>query len=102
MMTHISNVLRHKGITGLAVAVYYGLKILWYRHVLKRDSILRQVHDYRLILDTNDQGISRTLLLFGTRELDHKIMLERVLKPGMSVFDIGANLGYYAIMEHRI
>ncbi len=26
-------------------------------------------------------------------------MLERVLRPGMSVLDIGANIGYYALME---
>lgn len=50
-------------------------------------------------LDLNDPGISRTLLLFGEREIDHKLMLEKILKPGMVVFDIGANIGYYPLME---
>lgn len=59
----------------------------------------RQIYSYRMLLDLHDQGISRTLLLFGERELEHKIMLERVLKPGMTVLDIGANIGYYALME---
>jgi FkbM family methyltransferase len=59
----------------------------------------RQVHNYRMLLDLEDRGISRTLLLFGERELEHKIMLERVLRSGMTVLDIGANIGYYALME---
>jgi FkbM family methyltransferase len=62
----------------------------------------RQIYSYRMLLDLHDQGISRTLLLFGERELEHKIMLERVLKPGMTVLDIGANIGYYALMELRL
>jgi FkbM family methyltransferase len=64
-----------------------------------RRFIERPIYSYRMLLDLDDRGISRTLLLFGERELEHKIMLERVLKPGMSVLDIGANIGYYALME---
>ena len=52
-----------------------------------------------MYLDNFDKGISRTLILYGERELEHKLMLERVLKPGMSVLDIGANIGYYALIE---
>jgi FkbM family methyltransferase len=59
----------------------------------------RAIYSYRMRLDLEDRGISRTLLLFGERELEHKIMLERILRPGMSVLDIGANIGYYALME---
>ena len=36
------------------------------------------------------------------RELDHKIILEKVLKKDMKVFDIGANIGYYVLMESSI
>lgn len=59
----------------------------------------KRIYDYRMLLDLRDRGISRTLILFGQREMEHKVMLERVLKPGMSVLDIGANIGYYALME---
>jgi FkbM family methyltransferase len=61
--------------------------------------IEQPIYSYRMLLDLEDKGISRTLLLFGERELEHKIMLERVLRPGMTVLDIGANIGYYALME---
>ncbi len=69
------------------------------RQLLGRRYVVRRVHDYRMWLDLEDRGISRSLLLFGKREMDHKAMLERVLRPGMSVFDIGANIGYYVLLE---
>lgn len=71
-------------------------RLMGHRHVRRR------VYDYELWLDLEDRGISRTLMLFGERELDHKAMLEQIVKPGMRIFDIGANIGYYAIMESRL
>ena len=73
-----------------------------HRHLLGRRFVARPVHDYRMWLDLDDRGISRTLLLFGQREMEHKVMLERALKPGMRVLDIGSNIGYYALMELRL
>ncbi|MEQ8247517.1 MAG: FkbM family methyltransferase [Alphaproteobacteria bacterium] len=55
-----------------------------------------------MFLDVNDRGISRTLLLFGRREEDHRRILNRVLRKGMNVFDIGANIGYYVLMERSL
>ncbi len=69
---------------------------------LGRRYLEKRIYDYRMRLDLSDRGISRTLLLFGRRELEHKVMLERVLQPGMTVLDIGANIGYYALMELRL
>ncbi len=64
--------------------------------------IKKRVYDFKMFLDLQDRGISRTLLLFGERELEHKAMLEKVLKPGMTVLDVGANIGYYALIELRL
>jgi FkbM family methyltransferase len=91
--------LRDRGAATLAAAVCNLAYGNVQQQLLGRRFIARRVHDYRLWIDLEDRGISRTLLLFGTRELDHKAMLEQVLKPGMTVFDIGANIGYYVMME---
>lgn len=91
--------LRDRGASTLAAAACNLAYGNFQRQVLGRRFVARRVHDYRMWIDLEDRGISRTLLLFGKREMDHKIMLERVLKPGMTVFDIGANIGYYALME---
>ncbi|MEE2821870.1 MAG: FkbM family methyltransferase [Acidobacteriota bacterium] len=83
-----------------------GLKILLHagiyhykKYILRHKLILRHVHNYRMYLDLNDPGISKTLAIVGTRELEHVYILQRELRKGMTVWDIGANIGYYALME---
>jgi FkbM family methyltransferase len=72
--------------------------LVLHRRVLRRRFIERQIHGYRLLLDADDPGISRHLLSRGAREAEQKFVIERVLKTGMTAFDLGANLGYYTVM----
>ncbi|MDA1132733.1 MAG: FkbM family methyltransferase [Proteobacteria bacterium] len=101
MIASARNILRHKGVFGLAVATYYLAWINLYRRVLGRRYMRKRIHSSPMILDVDDRGICRTLLLFGRREEEHRVILETVLKRGMTVLDIGANVGYYALMEYR-
>ena len=98
MSRNIARVYRYLGIRGLIIALYFSLLTKICR-LLGKKTLVRAVHNYKLHLDTHDQGLSRTLFLFGKREIDHYVMLHSILKPGMNVLDIGANIGYYAIME---
>lgn len=91
--------LKTRGPMTLASAAMNVVRATLQKHLLGQRFIEKRIHDYRMLLDLEDKGISRSLLLFGTREIDHKIILEKVLKPGMAVLDIGANLGYYVLME---
>ena len=75
--------------------------LAWQRHVLGRRYFEKRIYDYRLVLDADDPGISRQLIRLGERELEQKFILERELKPGMRVFDLGANIGYYTVMMAR-
>ncbi|MEA2452265.1 MAG: hypothetical protein QOG04_975 [Actinomycetota bacterium] len=97
-MTPLSLV-RTRGLPAVVKAVLHGARGAIYSKVLNCELIRRRVFDFEMLLDLNDEGISRTLLLFGKRELEHKWMLEQVLKPGMNVLDIGANIGYYPLIE---
>ncbi|MDA1060739.1 MAG: FkbM family methyltransferase [bacterium] len=58
----------------------------------------KKIHDYRLLIDLKDEGISKQLMLLETREEDHIIILNRELSKGMVAFDLGANIGYYSAM----
>lgn len=98
-LANVGTILRERGPGTLASAVWNLARGNLHRHVLGRRFVERPVHGYRMLLDMQDRGISRSLLLFGTREVEHKVILERVLQPGMTVFDIGANIGYYVLME---
>ena len=34
---------------------------------------VKEIYNYKMILDMDDMGISRTLMLFGERELEHGV-----------------------------
>jgi FkbM family methyltransferase len=99
MLANALLTLRTRGPAILANAVLNLAAANIEHRVLNRRFIERPIHNYRMLLDMQDRGICRSLMLFRTREIDHKIILEKVLKPGMSVLDIGANIGYYVLME---
>ena len=102
MFSSIYSTFVERGPKHLARAVFSLSTALVQANLFGQRFVKRRVYDYQLLLDMSDRGISRTLVLFGERELEHKIMLERILKPGMRVFDVGANIGYYAIMESKL
>jgi len=91
--------LRKRGMGPFFKAIYGQLlHVIWIR-VLKKRYFRKRIYNFQMDLDLDDKGLSRTLMLFGERELDHKLLLEEVCKAGMKVLDIGANIGYYALME---
>ena len=91
-------VYRYLGPLGLISAIYFAALTTIARS-LGVKTMKKKVFNYQLHLDTGDRGLSRTLFLFGKREIDHYRMLQEILEPGMQILDIGANIGYYAIME---
>ena len=94
-------VYRYLGLFGLITAVYFAVVTAVARAIGVK-TMKRRVFNYRLYLDTSDRGLSRTLFLFGKREIDHYKMLQGILEPGMQILDIGANIGYYALMESLV
>ncbi len=90
------------GLKKFFIAVYYRLLILFYSKIPLKRYLKRSIYNYKMFLDVKDAGISRSLLLHAERELDHKYMLEEIVKPGMHIFDIGANIGYYVLMEKKL
>lgn len=58
-----------------------------------------KVKEFQLHLSSEDEGISRALSLYGDREQQFGYLLEKLIKPGMNILDIGANLGFYVLKE---
>ena len=79
IISSIQEVARTRGFRALIVAIYNNCLAYYSSKVLGRRFIWRRVNDYLMMLDLEDKGISRTLLLFGTRELDHKYLLEQII-----------------------
>ena len=64
--------------------------------------IEKKIYNFRMILDVNDKGLSRTLLLFGERELEQKYIIQKIIEPNMRILDLGSNIGYYALIFLKI
>jgi len=64
--------------------------------------VARKIHGHTMFLSLQDLGLSKELVLRGTREEEEVKILQKELKKGMTVVDIGANMGYYALMEASI
>ena len=68
----------------------------------KRTVIVKEIQGSRMYLDTRDKGVSPELALMGVREALFTRAFQGSLREGDCVLDIGANIGYYALMEARL
>ena len=72
------------------------------KHLSSKRFHVRKIEGSWMSLDIEDTGISRDLLIRGHRERMETQMMKQILQPGMQVIDIGANIGYYALLESRM
>ncbi len=79
--------------------IFYLLRWLVQKHVLNQDTMMRTIAGYRMALDLKTEGISQTLAVSGSREEDAAYILRQELDPGMTILDLGANIGYNVLLE---
>jgi hypothetical protein len=80
LLANFLRVIRYLGLRGFVVAVYFAVLTTVIR-LLGKKTLVRSVHNYKLHLDTSDKALSRTLFLFGKREIDHYKMLHAPQNP---------------------
>ena len=95
------SIIKTRGLISFLSALWFVLLTNLLKIFLKKRYFLKRIYNYKLWLDLNDKGISRSLILFGKRENDQKYIIENVLKESMKVFDIGANIGYYVLLQNN-
>ncbi|OUC52668.1 hypothetical protein CA262_24200 [Sphingobium sp. GW456-12-10-14-TSB1] len=61
-------------------------------------SLCRVLGRYKMIIDTRDVGLSSHLLLDGYWEMWLTELFATLVKPGMKIVDVGANLGYFSLL----
>ncbi len=103
---YISNVSRYRKrygmYTGFRTLVHYGIRLLKKNTVDYSKPQIVKVNGYKLNIVPNDVGISSELLVFKVHEPLTTKLISKLLKKGMVCLDIGSNIGYYALLEHKI
>jgi FkbM family methyltransferase len=76
---------------------------LWRLHRTKaRDELLRaRVQGNKMYLSPDDVGISKELAIYKVHEPLSTRVLRQIVTEGMVVVDIGANIGYYVLIESK-
>lgn len=64
----------------------------------ERELICRILGRYKFFVDGRDKGLSSHLLIDGFWEMWVTEAIARLVRPGMVVADVGANLGYYSVL----
>jgi len=109
------NIIRKEGITGYLKAIkrFYNSNLLdisitkelhWYLSRLMSSSNLteKKILGSKMYLNFLDKGLSKQLFMHGYREPEFTRIIKNELKDGMRVVEIGANIGYYALIEAQI
>jgi FkbM family methyltransferase len=78
--------------------IYAYTKVSWWRHQARGVNSLLILGN-RLSLYPTDKGVSIELAVYRVHEPCTSRLLARCLQPGMTVVDIGCNIGYYALLE---
>jgi FkbM family methyltransferase len=102
--TSFRQTLRYCVARGMAWAVRF--RSLWlcarvFRDVLPGTILTRKLFGYHLSLDVSRSTAQQLLYLEGERLIEERSLVQRLLKPGMRVLDVGANIGYYLLMLER-
>ena len=72
---------------------YFGIRAAILGHIARFE-----VQGRPMLMDTRDRTVTRVLYAFGEYEPFETALLNRVLEPGFTFIDIGANTGYYALL----
>ena len=90
-------------LTGLKIYMRY---LSWKS---EKGLLLRSIQGSKMFLDPSDPGISRDLLIYGIREETASQAFQKELRALLKVtegkvvvLELGANIGYYALMEAKV
>lgn len=75
----------------------------WERSRLHYRSFPKRIFGLRIFLNTEDLSpVSSSIGTTGRLDLALTELLRKLLKPGMTVVDVGANIGYYTLLSSKI
>ncbi|MFC1904404.1 FkbM family methyltransferase [Chloroflexota bacterium] len=64
--------------------------------------MLAEVGEHKMFVQTRDIGLGRPLLVLGSYERGTTRLFKETIQEGMTVIDIGANIGYFTLIAARL
>ena len=63
---------------------------------------LRRTHGFDIYLDPSDLGISPSIGVLGWYEMRTTELFVKLVRPGSTVIDVGANVGFFTLLAARL
>ncbi|MCK9593859.1 MAG: FkbM family methyltransferase [Methanoregula sp.] len=78
-------------------------RLLKFRNRKRGHEIIVEINNrYNMYLDLDDKGVCSELGINKTREVFSTGYFQRIITEDMAIIDIGANIGYYALLESQL
>jgi len=62
----------------------------------------QRLFGHKIDLDVSRSTAQQLLVLEGERAIEERHLLRRLLRPGMTAVDVGANIGYYLLLIEQV
>jgi len=96
LFTVIKKILKHSW----KLPIWMLEDVKWFFLTLRSKKIfISKIHGKVMYLNPKDYGISKELAIYRTHEPLATKILRKFIKNGMTIIDIGANIGYYVLLE---
>jgi FkbM family methyltransferase len=73
-----------------------------FRILRPRRETLINVQDFKMFVDPSDKGVAQYLMIYGVFGEYETETARNLIKQGMTVADVGANIGYFTIIFSRL
>lgn len=73
-----------------------------YKIIKPKGIVLVNVQGNKMYVNCQDESLVPSLLVYGIYEKYDTELFKKIVKPGMIVVDIGANIGYYTLMAAKL
>ena len=90
---------------GLGLARIPGVNAVYrkvYAQLRSSNLVLVEVQGSKMYVKPDDSMVSASLITLGIWEAQETTLFMSLIKPGMTVLDIGANIGYYSMIAAKL